>query len=122
MRFRCSHCHAVITEYRPFTLNIKLLYRPQRDPAPGGLIERFFQTCQTQFEAEVRCEDILTLDRLHRFFSAWLDVGYHQRTHSETGQTPRQRYQAGQPFTRQVDLQRLFFSRVPWRSVAGRWP
>jgi putative transposase len=72
-------------------LNIKLLHRPPRDPAPGGLIERFFQTVQSQFEAEVRAGDILTLDRLNRAFSAWLDVSYHQRTHSEIGQTPQQR-------------------------------
>ncbi|TVS12289.1 MAG: hypothetical protein EA424_22725 [Planctomycetaceae bacterium] len=31
------------------------------------------------------------IDCLHRSFSAWLDVSYHQRTHSETGQTPQQR-------------------------------
>ncbi len=35
-------------------LNIKLLHRPPRDPAAGGLIERFFQTIQGQLEAEVR--------------------------------------------------------------------
>jgi putative transposase len=100
-------------------LNIKLLHRPPRDPAPGGLIERFFQTCQTQFEAEVRAGDLLSLDRLNRSFSAWLDVSYHQRTHSETGQTPQQRYQQGQAFTRQVDLQRAleFFLRRVQRTV-----
>lgn len=98
-----------------YALNIKLLHRPPRDPAPGGLIERFFQTVQIQFEAEVRAGDILTLDRLNRAFSAWLDVSYHQRTHSEIGQTPQQRYQDGQKFTRQVDLQRaleFFLKRV----------
>ena len=97
-------------------LNIKLLHRPPREPAPGGLIERFFQTVQTQFEAEVRAGDLLTLERLNRAFSAWLDVSYHQRKHSEIGQTPQQRYQQGQPFTRQVDLQRaleFFLRRVP---------
>jgi putative transposase len=100
-------------------LNIKLLHRPPRDPAPGGLIERFFQTVQTQFEAEVRAGDILTLDRLNRAFSAWLDVSYHQRTHAETGQTPQQRYQQGQAFTRHVDLQRAleFFLRRVQRTV-----
>jgi len=100
-------------------LNIRLLHRPPRDPAPGGLIERFFQTCQTQFEPEVRTGDILTLDRLNRSFSAWLDVSYHQRKHGETGQTPQQRYQQGQAFTRQVDLQRAleFFQRRVLRTV-----
>jgi hypothetical protein len=31
-------------------------------------------------------EVLLSLDCLNRSFSAWLDVSYHQRTHSETGQ------------------------------------
>jgi len=111
-----------------YALNIKLLHRPPRDPAPGGLIERFFQTVQTQFEAEVRAGDILTLDRLNRAFSAlprrvavatWLEVSYHQRTHSETGHSPHQRYHDGQKFTRQVDLNRVleFFMKRVERTV-----
>jgi len=111
--------HADALKAACYALNIKLLHRPPRDPAPGGLIERFFQTVQTQFEAEVRAGDILTLDRLNRAFAAWLDVSYHQRTHSETGQTPQQRYQDGQKFTRQVDLQRAleFFLQQVQRTV-----
>jgi transposase InsO family protein len=98
-----------------YALNIKLLYRPPRDPAPGGLIERFFQTVQSQFEAEARAGDILTLEQLNRAFSAWLEVSYHQRIHSETGQSPQERYRHGEKFTRQVDLQRVlefFMNRV----------
>jgi transposase InsO family protein len=99
-----------------YALNIKLLHRPPRDPARGGLLERFFQSVQIQFEADVRAGDILTLEWLNRAFSAWLDVSYHQRAHSETGQTPQQPYQDGKKFTRQVDLQRaleLFLQQVP---------
>jgi len=46
-------------------------------------------------------------------------VSYHQRTHSETGQTPQARYQDGQKFTRQVDLQRAleFFLKQVQRTV-----
>ncbi len=85
-------------------LNIKLLHRPPRDPAPGGLIERFFQTCQTQFEAEVRASQILGLEELNHLLAAWLEVAYHQELHSETGQTPHQRYQQEPRLIRQVDL------------------
>jgi transposase InsO family protein len=35
-------------------LNIRLIHRGVGDPPPGGLIERFFGTAQSQFEAEVR--------------------------------------------------------------------
>ncbi|MBE7545557.1 MAG: DDE-type integrase/transposase/recombinase [Planctomycetia bacterium] len=43
-----------------YNLGIKLIHRPPRDPAPGGLVERFFGTSQTQFESEVRSGDIIT--------------------------------------------------------------
>ena len=84
--------------------HIRLIYRKPRDPAPGGLIERFFQTAQSQFETEVRARDALTLDELNRAFSAWLQVSYHQRVHSETGQTPRERMEKGLTVIRQVDM------------------
>lgn len=84
--------------------NIKLLHRPPREPEPGGLIERFFQTLQMQLEQEVRASQILSLHELNRVLAAWLEVDYHQRVHSETGQSPRQRYDDGTRFTRQVDL------------------
>jgi len=85
-------------------LNIKLLHRPPRDPAPGGLIERFFGTCQTQFEAEVRASQILTLDELNRALAAWLEVAYHQEINRETGQTPHERYHESSCLVRHVDL------------------
>jgi len=91
-------------------LNIKLLHRPPNDPPPGGLIERFFETAQDQFEAEVRAGDLLTLAELNRAFSAWLSVSYHQSIHSETGQSPTERYQKGLTKIRQVDIGRVIDS------------
>lgn len=87
-----------------YKLNIKLIHRPPREPAPGGLIERFFNTVQGQFEAEVRAGEILTLEQLNRSFTAWLTVSYHQRKNSETGQSPQKRYHQGKVFTRRVDI------------------
>jgi len=100
-------------------LNIKLLHRPPRDPAAGGLIERFFQTLQMQLEAEVRASQILHLEDLNRALFAWLEVDYHQQMHSETGQAPRERYQEDSRFTRQVDLGEVltFFHRREIRTV-----
>jgi len=85
-------------------LNIRLLHRPPLDPAPGGLVERFFHTVQDQFEAEVRAGDILSLDQLNRAFSAWLNVSYHESKNAETGQTPEKRYHQGLTAIRQVDM------------------
>ena len=87
-----------------YRLLIKLLHRPPGDAAAGGLIERFFLTAQNQFEAEVRAGDILSPDKLNRAFSAWLEVSYHQRVNSDTGQSPRQRYEQGLTVIRQVDM------------------
>lgn len=97
-------------------LNIKLLHRPPRDPPAGGLIERLFQTCQTQFEAEVRASQILTLDELNRVLAAWLEVAYHQELHGETGQKPHERYHQAGRLVRHVDLGAVlsfFHERVP---------
>ena len=108
--------HAKALQLACTQLNIKLLHRPPRDPAPGGLIERFFQTCQTQFEAEVRASQILTLDELNRVLAAWLEMAYHQEVHSETGQTPHERYHQEPRLIRNVDLGTVltfFHQRVP---------
>lgn len=90
-----------------FALNIRLLHRGVGDPPPGGLIERFFGTAQSQLEREVRAGETLTLDRLNRVLAAWLEQSYHQEPNSETGQPPRQRYHQGHRFTRHVNLQEV---------------
>lgn len=111
--------HAKALKAACISMNIEPLYRRPRDPAGGGLIERFFQTAQSQFEAEIRAGDLLTLERLNRAFSAWLHVSYHDRIHSEIGQTPQQRYQQGLKVIRHVDLERAltFFLRREKRKV-----
>ena len=90
-----------------YRLNINLLHRPPNDAPPGGLIERFFQTAQDQFEAEVRAGDLVSLSELNRLLSAWLAVSYHKTIHSETHQSPEARYQNGVTVTRQVDMSRV---------------
>jgi transposase InsO family protein len=95
-------------------LNIKLLHRPPRDPAAGGLIERFFQTAQGQLEAEIRAARRISLGDINRALSAWLEVEYHTAVHSETGQSPHERYAADTRVPRSVHLQsvmQLFLRR-----------
>jgi transposase InsO family protein len=99
--------HANALKAACLALNIHLLHRAAGDPPGGGLIERFFGPTQTQFEAEVRAGEILTLDKLNQAFSAWLNVSYHERPNSETGEPPRLRYEAGRPFIRHVDSQQV---------------
>ena len=111
--------HANALKAACLALNIKLLHRKPRDPPGGGLVERFIETVQSQFESEVRAGDMLTLEELNQAFSAWLEVSYHERIHSETQQSPRLRYEQGKSFTRHVDLQRIlkFFLKSEERTV-----
>ena len=93
-----------------YRLNIKLLHRPAKDPPAGGLIERLIQTIQMQLEAEIRAGDILTLEQLNHYLSAWLAVSYHKTIHSETKQPPEVRYQNGLTVIRQVDMSKVIES------------
>lgn len=99
--------HAAVLKVACLALNIRLIHRGVGDPPPGGLIERFFETVQSQLEREVRAGEILTLEKLNQALEAWLEVSYHERTHSETNQAPRLRYEMGQPFVRRVDIQQV---------------
>jgi hypothetical protein len=99
-----------------YRLHIHLLHRRPRDPAPGGLIERFFGTAQSQFESEIRAGDIMHLDPLNRALTAWLEVSYHQRVNSDTAQAPQERYDQGLTVIRHVDMDQVlasFLQSVP---------
>jgi len=111
--------HASALKLACTQLNIKLLHRPPRDPAPGGLIERFFQTLQGQLEAEIRAARLLSLGDINRALSAWLTQEYHAAVHSETGQRPQQRYHEAMRFQRTVRLQSVtqLFQRRERRTV-----
>lgn len=102
-----------------YHLNIRHIPRGAGDPPPGGLIEKFFDTTQSQFESEVRHGEILTLDQLNRAFSAWLEMSYHREVNSETRQSPRERYETGLTVSRRVDLERVavYFMRRERRRV-----
>ena len=107
--------HANALKAACFALNIRLIHRGVGDPPPGGLVERFFGTTQTQFEAEVHAGEMLTLERLNQGLTAWLEQSYHQRCHRETGQSPGERYLQGRPFVREVNIQEVikyFLHRV----------
>jgi putative transposase len=73
-------------------LGVKLIHASPRAATTKGKIERFFRTVRDQFLVEI--DDGVELGELNRLFSAWLEVVYHRRTHSETGQTPLERFDA----------------------------
>ena len=73
-------------------LGVKLIHASPRAATTKGKIERFFRTVRDQFLVEI--DDGVELAELNRLFSAWLEVVYHRRVHSETGQTPLARFDA----------------------------
>ncbi|MBC7544689.1 MAG: Mu transposase C-terminal domain-containing protein [Candidatus Sericytochromatia bacterium] len=76
-------------------LQIQIVFATPYSPEGKGKIERYFGTVKGIFFPEAQAADIQTLDELNRFFWAWLDTHYQRRTHSETRQTPLDRWEAG---------------------------
>ena len=82
-------------------LGIKLVHSQPGRPQGRGKIERFFRTVRGQFLAELteaRAAQVPDLAGLNRLFTAWVETVYHAREHSETGQPPLARWEAGGPF------------------------
>jgi len=73
-------------------LGVKLVHASPRAATTKGKIERFFKTVRDQFLVEI--DDGIELAELNRLFSAWLEVVYHRRVHSETNATPLARFGA----------------------------
>ena len=73
-------------------LGVKLVHASPRAATTKGKIERFFRTVRDQFLVEI--DDGVELAELNRLFSAWLEVVYHRRVHTETGLTPLARFDA----------------------------
>jgi putative transposase len=79
-------------------LGVRLIHASPRAATTKGKIERFFRTVRDQFLVEVEGRQGLDLAELNRLFQAWLEVVYHRRVHSETEQTPLERFgRAGAP-------------------------
>jgi transposase InsO family protein len=86
-------------------LGIKLIHSTPGRPQGRGKIERLFRTVREQFLVEITGDPGVTgrhyvadLLELNRLFTAWVETVYHRSAHSETGQPPLARWQAGGPF------------------------
>ena len=87
-------------------LGVRLVHSTPGRPQGRGKIERFFRTVRDQFLVEVTdssAEDLAksgvdhaaALLELNRLFTAWVETAYHCSVHSETGQRPMDRWEAG---------------------------
>lgn len=61
-------------------------------PHQNGKQENFWCGAESRFLSMLDCTKDLTLDRLNLLLQAWVERDYNQRPHSETGQTPSQRF------------------------------
>jgi len=97
------------------TLGIKRILGTPYYPEGRGKIERFFRFVQSDFLPELATSSVDTLPLLNESFLAWLEVVYHCKVHSETGQAPLERYrQNDEPSTRPIDpteVRRAFLHR-----------
>lgn len=78
-------------------LNIaKIHHRPYQSWCKGK-IEAIMKTLKTEFQSEAARAGFLTLEELNSALWAWIDVQYHRRNHSTTGEAPADRFTAGLP-------------------------
>ncbi|MGH9177753.1 MAG: DDE-type integrase/transposase/recombinase [Acidimicrobiales bacterium] len=80
-------------------LGIRLIHASPRAATTKGKIERFFRTVRSQFLVELEARGGAgDLAELNALFTAWVEVVYHRRAHTETKTTPLERFlSAGVP-------------------------
>jgi len=99
-------------------LGARLVHSRPGKPQGRGKIERFFRTVRDQFLIEADHSDIPTLEALEQRFVAWTERVYHCRVHSETGETPLDRFAVlGSPQIPSMALVREAFLFSEWRTV-----
>jgi putative transposase len=100
-------------------LGIQLIHSKPGRPAGRGKIERFFRTLREQFLVEIGSgRELNDLVELNTLFTAWVETVYHRRTHSETGQTPLDRWAVlGAPALPSPGQLREAFLWSEWRTV-----
>jgi putative transposase len=75
-------------------LGVRLIHSRPGRPEGRGKIERVFRTIRDQVLVELEDHPPASLEDLNRTFQAWVESVYHQREHSQTGQTPLERFLA----------------------------
>jgi putative transposase len=100
------------------SLGIRLVHSRPGEPAGRGKIERFFRTVRDQFLVEIGTgRELADLVELNRLFTAWVETVYHRREHSETHQTPWDRWSVITPPLPTPAQLREAFLWSEWRTV-----
>jgi putative transposase len=75
-------------------LGIRLIHSTPGRPEGRGKIERVFRTVREQLLVELEDRPPASLEDLNRIFQSWVEQVYHRRMHTETQQTPLERFLA----------------------------
>lgn len=100
-----AHCDAWLLRACA-KLGVRLTHSTPGRPQGRGKVERFFRTVREQFLVEIADttademsaaghDHASALTELNRLFTAWVETRYHRTIHSETGQSPLQRWHTG---------------------------
>lgn len=81
-------------------LGIEVVFSTPYAPEGRGKIERFFGVLKASFFPEAMRAAITSIDELNAFLAAWLDENHNRRVHSQTAQTPVDRWEAGREHVR----------------------
>ena len=101
--YRSNHMKHIVAE-----LGIHpIIFTTVRRPMGHGKIEALNRRIKNDFIAEVKSSNIETTDALNEAFLAWADLDYNKSIHSETGQTPLDRWHAGSDKVCLCDEQKL---------------
>ena len=100
--YRSRHMAQVVAELGIERIVFTQPYRPMGH----GKIEAINRYIRSSFLSELKASTITTLDALNEAFAAWAEQ-YNSRTHTETGEAPKVRYQRGLDKLRFVDEQQL---------------
>jgi putative transposase len=73
-------------------LGIRLIHSTPGRPEGRGKIERVFRTVREQLLVELEDHPPASVEDLNRIFQSWVEQVYHRRAHTETGQTPLERF------------------------------
>lgn len=85
--------HSTALEVMCAELQTELSFCRPRRPQGKGKVERFIRTIKELFVNEANCAGFTSLEQLNEAFQGWLESDYHNRIHSEIGQTPLSRWQ-----------------------------
>lgn len=88
-------------------LRVEVVFSTPYAPEGKGKIERLWGTIKRSFYVEAQRAGITTLDELNQFLWGWLEAHYTSKIHSSTGQTPRDRWEAGREHVRYVSPDEL---------------